>query len=220
MRLLLTLLLLFGLVSPAFAVDEDLTTYVESDASSVLTVTAASWAKTGDGTTVLYKDFGAGYFGDFRHNFDMRDGTGWSASGTAVYWALDNVNTHTSYTSMDTANTGIAYSYTRSGADGDYLTDFASTNTDTWAKAADNVFRFIQIERAGTTCTAEIYSDDALTSLTDTLSITCTNTTFQYFYADASSSATTSPRGDDYDLSAADAGGGGGSTWVPFVLGD
>jgi len=156
---------------------EDFTTYDEVDSDGDLTVaenTITIVTMRQDAVSWVSEDKGANHFGDFEHLIDTKI-TG-ITNGFTIYWGIsDGAAT---YGDMDTANEGMAAYINVYATDIKIrIADFTNSNNDFYTGAKDTAY-YYKIERNGTTLTNKIYSDSARTVLVDTLTITCTNTTY------------------------------------------
>ena len=170
---------------------ENLTTYTEVDSGSDITITAPSASfdtMFQNANSYVYKDFGAGNFGDFEIEFEAEiisatsDGGG--NNGAVVLCCVSNqVGTWPVWDSnsdglfIDTYYLSTQY-HTR-------IYDQSNNNNDEyiWPVSVSIPLTYFTFKRNGTTLTCEIYSDSARTTLIDTLTVTCETGTKRYLYA-------------------------------------
>lgn len=166
---------------------EDLTTFTEVDSDGDITITADSCAydtMRRDAVSYVYKDYGAGYFGDFSIDFEFAI----SAQSLANNMIFGLSNTIGTLTDHDTANDGLTILGYHSGSSiGVYLVDYPTANNDSYTTAGSAIGPiYATFVRSGTTATFYIYSDSNRSVLVDTLTVTCSNTTYRYLYVLAS----------------------------------
>lgn len=165
---------------------EDITTFTEVDAGGYWSQTAtrskgSSVPQNDD--SYVYKDYGAGYFGDYIHHVDIcMDNSGpWpDVTGSSVgLWAVTNgFGSYSDMTEGQTIRVGKVGLTSRRV----WFEDIGAATSASYTFAT--VFTaYLIIERNGTTATCKIYSDAARTSLLTTLTITCQTTTFRYLQA-------------------------------------
>ena len=182
------LFIIFLLLSaPCSAAVEDFTTYTEVDSDAKVTVTSSrvTWASANSRNVAysVYSDKGSGHFGDFTHLI-----TGFSSAmnntGAQPLFGWELISNSTGdQRAVDLAGSGLElYLYTTSYHI--YIEDAGGTN-DFYDGAASTVY-YCTFSRSGTTLQCLIYSDSGRTTLLDTLSTTCTATTFQYVNVGAS----------------------------------
>lgn len=169
-------------------------TYTEADPNSritesTVTATFAGIARNED--AYLYKDWGAGYFGDFVHDFETT-GTTWANGSKLVVWGLSNSLASKAswaaglYLQLDATSTTA----------GTYTLGEIGGSTSVGASIAKTIM-YWRIERNGTTLTAKRATSAAnrlAGTWAETLTITVATTTYQYQYAGSSvndSNATT-----------------------------
>lgn len=164
---------------------EDFTTYTEVDEEGTITVTSHEITGSVDRhvDTYVYKDFGAGHFGDFEHLHDAEVVAPKGNAGMAGVWGVSNqINDRLSWT------TGLVVLYNYVAAPNQinmYLIDEESTNADYDTITAIRYYH--TTKRAGTSATSKYYSDAARTNLIGTLAVTCATTTLRYCYGSVSS---------------------------------
>lgn len=161
---------------------ENLTSFTEVDPSNEYseTATRCSWIMIGQAHKYVYKDYTAGYFGDFKHCIDIYIDTADGDDATSTYqgvWALVNDVT-TPPTIVQNCLSLWVYNYF--GITLNLRDRFNWGNTGDAGTISLDTPYYLVIERAGTTLTCEIYSDSARTALVDTLSVACQATTFRY----------------------------------------
>ena len=161
-------------------------TYTEVDpnsriSASTVTATFAGIARNED--AYLYKDWGAGYFGDFVHDFETT-GTTWANGSKLVVWGLSN--------SLASKASWAAGLYLQLGATsttaGTYTLGEIGGSTSVGASIAKAIM-YWRIERNGTTLTAKRATSAAnrtAKTWAETLTITVATTTYQYQYAGSS----------------------------------
>ncbi len=161
---------------------EDFTTYTKVD-TSYFTVTATKITITNMSKVpdrYIYKDFGAGYFGDFSHLLTIKF-TYCSTSGCyAGFWAV--TNTYGSRAGM--GSDGLSAACQRTASEG-YCIRIYDNNTGTWGYTplAIGATRYLKIERSGSTLTLYQYTDEARTNLETYASFSCSTDTYRYIEA-------------------------------------
>lgn len=184
---------------------EDFTTYTEVDEGGDITVIANKitvTTMTRGMNSYVYKDFGAGYFTDFKHNIQINL-TQLSNYGAGCYWGTSSGANHT-YALKNTNNDGLLlYTYSSTGVAFFVLREMETNNIDSYT-GAKNTDYYLTFERSGSTLTCKWYSDSARTNLIDTLSIVCPTTAQRYcqpFHSfDAPHTATISCVVDDLEF--------------------
>ncbi|HUV85217.1 MAG TPA: hypothetical protein VMV86_05860 [Methanosarcinales archaeon] len=158
--------------------------YTEVDEGDDITVTSSKvqWVNMNRNvTSYVYKDFGAGHFGDLEHYFTAQFNTS-SDAAHFCWWALGNI-VDSLHGYWGTAQPSLLCSGYVEGVNYIfYIRSGSSGNLDTAAISANTPY-YCTVERAGTTMTLKIYTNAEKTALFDTLSITCTATTLRYLYA-------------------------------------
>jgi len=169
---------------------EDFTTYTEVDAPNRFTQTSTRNTVTDldrDENVYVYKSYGSGHFGDFTHYIDVQiDGTG---TNSLLCWVWVLANTPSSWSNAtDAIGLMIAIDavapYIR-------IQDKATSNQDYGRVISLGVTRYLILQRSGTTLTCKIYDTaenrdlEGATGLQDTLTITCSNTTYEYCFCGA-----------------------------------
>ncbi|MFX0084272.1 MAG: hypothetical protein ACFFAU_01260 [Candidatus Hodarchaeota archaeon] len=177
---------------------ENLTTYTEVDPNTKWsqTTTRSSFTQVqGDDTGYVYKDYGADYFTDFEHFFDVRidntDTLPWGEDVRVGVWEVTNNPGRIN----DAANDGSLYIRV-------YFYGYYSTtkyrfvleenkigggwNTDQTSSIFDKgTTYYLKAIRSSTSLTLKIYPTDSDrtndTNVIDTLSITIATTSFRYF---------------------------------------
>lgn len=165
---------------------EDFTTYTEVDGQNKLTVATntITWTDLYDNAedAHVYKDYGAGHFGDFEHLVSC-DYTSHNAGAYVFGWVVANEirNPYPDYTDSIYLRlynrdppTDMIHLVSREGG--------VVVGSDGHTLASPGARLYHTIERAAAVATCKIYSDAARTNLLDTLSITCTEITFRYVY--------------------------------------
>jgi len=193
---------------------EDYTTYTEVDAEGDLTVaentiTVASMRQ--DVLSYVAKDKGAGALGDVDHLVSFTFGT-YDNYAFICFWAITNSSSYC-HKDRDTNNVGISAFAFRYDSGGGYriaLKDHTNDSEDYYVRGASTT-SYMEIERAGTSGTLDIYTDAERTNLLDTLSITCGAQTYQYVMAGTAGHTTWQPNvvasGTIFDLDLQEAGG-------------
>jgi hypothetical protein len=141
--------------------------------------------------SVLYKDFGAGYFGDFSIDFDYNISATTHTLFTDMVTLAMVVNGPGSWREMLSLNRGIGYGLVIktfslevrcycpiNGQSSDTVNVFGGAGTYTTPGTVYGRFT-----RVGTLATAYVYSDGTRTALLQSTSITVPTTTFQHFMA-------------------------------------
>jgi len=169
---------------------EDISTFTESDPSSLFTLSSSSCIFEDleyNSKGYVYKDYDAGHFGDFEHLIlcNHVDSTGRTDKGClgGVWGVTNNPDEYGDLTNgliaflYKSSNDGLGYPETI------YLKDVGTPDDDSWTGASASSVYFLTIERNGTTGTCKIYDDPSRTTLKDTLTVTCENTTYRYLMA-------------------------------------
>ena len=164
---------------------ENFSTYTEVDEGDDITVTSSKvqWVNMNRNvTSYVYKDFGAGHFGDLTHDITVQFN---SSNNIAhfLWWGLGNkIDDLSGFWSTGGVESLMCSGYQNSGTYVFYARSGSGFGTDNCNISANTPY-YCTVTRAGTTMTVEIYTDAEKTSLFDTLSITCTATTLRYLYA-------------------------------------
>jgi len=154
---------------------ENLTTYIEVDSGSDITVTAPSAsfvAMPREVVSYVYKDFGAGYFTDFDIDFEFQI-TAMSTTGVASIFSVSN--TIGTFQDQITAGDGlrvVAYGNTNNFQIQIRDENIVAGDVYTYGGTSTPLL-YCTVKRNGTTFTLDVYSDSGRTSLLDTLTITC-----------------------------------------------
>ena len=162
---------------------EDLTTYTEVDSDSVLTVTSDKvvYASLRDSyTAMVYDDKDLAHFGTtFEHDLRIKLHT--EANTRFHVWALANEI-------ADSIGYSEAVWVQEIRTDGSNesvrLDTILNSDTDDSVAFPKDTNRYLPVERTGATAIqCRVYTDEARTSLEDTISITIDNNDFRYIYA-------------------------------------
>lgn len=160
-------------------------TYTEADPNTRLTQSTVTATFTGvkrDENAYLYKDWGAGFFGDFVHDFETT-GTTWANGSKLVVWGVSDTIAAMSgwaaglYLILNATST-TAGTYTLGEVGG-------AAGTSVGASIAKTIM-YWRIERNGTTLTAKRATSAAnrtAGTFAETLTISCATTTYQYQFA-------------------------------------
>jgi len=161
---------------------EDLSAFTEVDPLNHWEQTATRNTGTSVGKTedsYVYKSYGAAYFGDYKHDIDVRQETPSSEDCGMIVWGV--TNTPNNYTDLTEGQVILLY-----GTAGDTiirLKDKGNNNNDDYICSLDTTY-YLRLERSGATTTCKIYptSNDRTndTNILDTLTIICETTTFEY----------------------------------------
>jgi len=180
---------------------EDFTTYIENDGDIDVTASTVTFTTMRrDADAYLYKDFGAGHFGDFEHLFTFRLTGAEAGDLDSREWA--NIHILSDATGPLSLNSNDLFGiFLMQNADVDdvvflmliqlengAVVDYATSNLYT-----KDISRYLTIKRAGTTGTLKIYSDSARTNLLETVTITCNTTTYRYLHVVQSENLMTDP---------------------------
>jgi hypothetical protein len=174
---------------------EDFSTYTEyEEVTNWYTVTSAKVACANvqrDEQSWVYKDFGAGYFGDGTDHDVEAKCTAGDAGGVGCFWALANV-----VTDLDTAYDNYyeyvcAFLYDTTGDQRVDLRNHEGRDLDSTADGllteGTKYYYTCQIDDTADQITVEIYSDSGRTTLLDTLVVPMDDgQTYRYCYATAS----------------------------------
>lgn len=167
---------------------ENFTIYTEVEEAADIYSVAASKIDFTDvplnENSYVYKDFNAGHFGDFTHLITvyLSDTNLGSATSICGYGLQNEI---TDYVGV----TGDAL-ITMIRGDSSAINDIKIREKDGGVEGAEdigtisfNTIYYLTVSRSGDTYQVLIYDDADRTSLVDTLSITCIETTFQYCMA-------------------------------------
>jgi hypothetical protein len=170
---------------------EDFTSYTEVDPDDYIQKTAnhidaVLWRNKS--LTAVYKDFGAGHFGNYEHLIDARCEVA-NNYGVGIFWSVSNSN---STVFVDDSLGTIAVDFYRAGA-GTYwvylLERYGGIIYGTQQAVSANTYYYFRIQKNGTAMTVKIYSTAALrdaggTPDVGTLTLTLhSDYTHQYLYA-------------------------------------
>lgn len=161
---------------------EDFSSYDEVDEESDITITGT------DNITVVSMDKdvdsyvrdskGANHFGDFEHLITVSMSS-FGGTGYVSFWATDNGSA--TEANRDSNNEGMnVYSY--GSNEWLLIKDWTNDETDYDLSTDEETYYYLTIERADTTLTCKIYTDEERTVLDDTLSITCGTGAYEYVY--------------------------------------
>ena len=165
---------------------EPLNTFTEVDSSGHINLSATTCTITScpdDATCYAYKNYGASYFADFKHNFEINSANSFD-HGPGLWGVSNNIGEYNGWSS------GLAVTLA-AGAGGFYhglslfdkSTGKISTLGGNWEFHINNTY-YATVERRGATVTLKVYSDAARTSqLGPTATLTATDTTsYRYLY--------------------------------------
>jgi hypothetical protein len=165
---------------------QDFTTYTEIDEwGNDITIVDAHTIDVVDmesrnANTYVYKDKGAGFFGNFEHKIDAKITQGVSASFLTIW----NVNNGPGMHSFLIGTNAIGvYFYHQAAAPNEQLRlyDYKLANVDVSPLAGAYPWqRYLTISRIGNSAICKIYTDAARTVLSDTMTVTCIVTTLRY----------------------------------------
>ncbi|GAG25668.1 unnamed protein product, partial [marine sediment metagenome] len=135
-----------------------------------------------DADSYVYKDHGAGYFGNFSVDFEFQVT---ATDGAALHAQFAISNLVGTFQDMIDGNDGLLFfAYGNNGnlrlSIRDYNTD---TTDDYFYGGTSTILLYVTIYRSGTTLTADIYMDSGRTSLLDSMSLTCETGSKRYMYA-------------------------------------
>lgn len=164
---------------------ENFTTYTEVDPNSRITVSASKidFNLSRKEDAYVYKDFGAGFFGDFDilGEFEFTSGNATNETFLSTMWnAVDDFLA----LQNNAGENGVGMSARHQGATVDMRIENVSGTTRTIDvfTGSFGVRYYTRFKRVGTVGTVLIYSDAARTILLDTLSLTLNSTPLRYFY--------------------------------------
>jgi len=142
-----------------------------------------------DAVSYVYKDFGAGHFGDVEVDFDFEITATFSLYAGEIICCISN--TIGTQNDLTVANDGIIIvSYTNAGNIRISIFDYNLDNSDHYyTGGTTSPHLYCTFKRIGSTATLDLYSDSDRTTLVDALSITCETGSKRYFYALASRAA-------------------------------
>jgi hypothetical protein len=166
---------------------EDFSTFTEQDADAALTVTSTrvtAYAMYSRSKNYwMYKDYGAGHFGNFSHLITTRTTSAGDTNNNIVPWMVQN-NGEGEGSDIETLHVGLMFNTYYRGTVLE-IGDMDTPTWDSWTGSSNTVY-YVTLERNGTTFTGKIYDDSGRTNLLDTLSLTCVTTTFRYCTVSAS----------------------------------
>lgn len=164
---------------------ENFTTYTEVDEEGTIQKNATTvWGSIDTNVdTYVYKDLGAGHFGNFEHLHEndvaLIDPKGYN--GLMFVWGVTNTVDDGGHWAA-----GMAIHYQYIGETHKYQITLADMplwgNFEQWLNIAAKRYYF-KTSRSGTTGTSLIYDDSGRTNLVKTLTCTVANTTYRYIYA-------------------------------------
>lgn len=170
------------------SVYEDFTTFTEVDVAADRIqktenhVDHMAWS---DETTYLYKDYGAGHFGDFTHKekmkvVDMQENvvnSAWMLGNALGDWkTLLDANETTIGTAVQNSEGTLHVLLSETYNGSTYSDDCVDFNVGDWI--------YPKIVKSGTGLTCYLYSDENYSTLVDTLNLTLhANHTLRYLYA-------------------------------------
>jgi len=164
---------------------ENLLAYTKVDSADDITIVPLKCTFTTmrrDAVSYVYYDYGAGYFGNFKIEFEVKidAGTQW---GNVVLFGV--ANTLGTFQDIIDASEGMVFwSYNNNNSLRFTLTDYANIPGDIYTDyGTSSLLLYLTVKRNGTTLTADIYSDSVRETLIDALSVTCVTETKRYFYA-------------------------------------
>lgn len=198
---------------------QDFTGFTETDSGGDITITNANTitidSMARDANSYVYKDCGAGHFGDFTHLLHIYKGTFTDPAGSLLWWAVTNATTQTQ-ADLSTAANGMGLTAYASSSQMVTLQDYSDGTNDQYQGDA-NGDRYLTVSRASTTGQCLIYTDAARTTLVDTVSLTVPTTTFRYLAVACSRDAagTGDASGVIYDLDLQEAAAGPSLTNSP-----
>lgn len=184
---------------------QDFTSFTEVDPNAELTIISSTRIKCDDGTCndldYTYKNYGAGFFGDFIHRVSST-ATNWTLQPlkimSFVAWSMSNGVGAPRHTDWRGANDGLICGlyYYDNNSMRVYLKDIGvdSPDEDNYENDSKLVVGYkyhFEIERSGPTLTCKVYQDKDFSILLDTLAVSCATTTYQYltigpeYYSDA-----------------------------------
>jgi len=172
------------------ALDVDATTFTIGGANSgtlgATTTRMTHTALNDNHTAYAYKDYTAGYFGDFNLTFTARSNTQQSAS-LVGYLCLSNTAAAT-MGGMNTADDGICFGFKRQSGSGWFLRKYDSGTSEALVSGAAFETRYVTLSRSGSTCTAEVYTNAGRTSHASgsPMQVTCGDSAKRYMYLAAS----------------------------------
>ncbi|HUT35472.1 MAG TPA: hypothetical protein VNE39_18435, partial [Planctomycetota bacterium] len=174
---------------------QDLSTYAEVDPDGDLTIGEAGNVRCTFDTMLrsvaayLTKDFGAGHFGNYTHDFDCFVSATSSFTAHADLWGVSNA----AGTFADRATGQTVYWYYSGTGSIQYLNlrEMSTGASDAYVATLSTPYYCTAI-RSGTDGSCEIYDDPGrlLGDLLDTLIVTVAATTYRYHIACASREAT------------------------------
>lgn len=166
------------------------TTYTEVDPAAditLTTVTCAASTMAANISAYVYKDWTAGYFGDFVHDFEHTSATLSAAGARACLWGVTN-----SIGSQDAWAAGLYVIAVSSGTTlWAYTLGEVGGSTSVGATHSRSA-QYCRVERNGTTLTfrrASSAANRAAGVWAETLTVTVATTTYQYQYAISSINA-------------------------------
>jgi hypothetical protein len=168
---------------------QDLTTYIESESENKLSETASKITVTDIrrySNSHLYKDFGADYFNKIDVDLTVYAHDG--SAGGAFGWGFSNEETYFDNDSGGWSGNWIAgYIYRGGSGTGRIYVGRQGPVWDYYLMPSFSVVQYLTIQRAqgSDDVYTYIYSDEARTSLLDTITVSGVGTSsrYQYFFA-------------------------------------
>lgn len=152
---------------------EDLTTYIEVDSAGDLIITSPKVAFDTirrDANSAVYKDFGASFFGDFRHDLEFEITAETSTNASCAIWGLNDTIAGATIGDFVAANVGMTMSVNGS-TQVLTLIEYLTDTSDEFNFSLNTVY-YLSVIRDATTMKCFVYSDSDRTILLDTLTIT------------------------------------------------
>ena len=168
---------------------EDFTTFTEVDPNNHIALVGTNhidWQDYRNESCYLYKDKGAGHFGNFTHLLDYKRVSG-QAYAVGYPWALTNdIGDFAGLNALSKTAIGVEVYNNGLNLQRVYLAElYGGTQYESaYYQLAGNTTRYLKIVKSGTSLTCYIYSDADRTSLLATINLTLHGDwNFRYIFA-------------------------------------
>ncbi|MGD9496380.1 MAG: hypothetical protein AB7Y46_08715 [Armatimonadota bacterium] len=161
---------------------QDYTTYTEYNevhdplAVTATLITASDLDREHD--HYVYRDFGVGALGNLTYELETQVTAGNHSLAFGGIWGIANLVDDWS----GWVGSPALFWYWNPYGNGPQVRLQASSQDDSVGLAVSTMY-YVRIVRAGTTCTAYVYSDAARTTLVDSMSVACSGDAYRYLYA-------------------------------------
>lgn len=197
-KILYSILTILFITSIAYGAVENFSTYTEVDSAGDITVTSSKCDVSSmrrDANSSVYKDFSAGYFGQFTHYVTSYLNEIVSPinqnTGVVGFYHISNTSAAT-YQDIDDANVGLIGYWRYVDVPETFIIAFRQSSDSSLDEynAAEATVYYLTIQRTADANTLKIYSDSGRTNLLDTLTVSYSSTTYRYIGPIASRDAT------------------------------